>query len=142
MTNPKSEKRVEEVLKMIKHLASGDFSQKLKISTNADTMDALASGLNMLSEELESNMVQKSLFISKNWKLEQALQKVSDYKTALDAAAIVVITDTKGDIEYVNDLFCQISGYSEKELIGQNQRIVNSGHNNKDFWKKNVGHHR
>lgn len=61
---------------------------------------------------------------------------MDDYKYALDQSAIVAITDTKGDIEYVNEMFCTLSKYSEDELRGQNQRIVNSGYHSREFWKE------
>ncbi|MDD2366061.1 MAG: PAS domain S-box protein [Desulfuromonadaceae bacterium] len=39
----------------------------------------------------------------------------------------IVITDTEGTIEYVNRKFCELTGYSEVEAIGQNPRILKSG---------------
>ena len=55
-------------------------------------------------------------------------------KFALDASSIVVITDVKGTISYVNEQFCLISGYSQEELIGQNHRILNSNTHPRSFW--------
>lgn len=68
-------------------------------------------------------------------RLSTSLQEIADYKFALDASAIVAITDHKGVIKHVNDNFCKISKYSPDELIGQDHRIVNSGFHSKDFIK-------
>ena len=46
---------------------------------------------------------------------------------AINQHAIVSATDESGTIVEVNDKFCAISGYSRRELIGQNHRIVKSG---------------
>jgi len=49
--------------------------------------------------------------------------------------SIVVITDTKGDIEYVNPKFTEITGYSAKEVLGKNPCILKSGEQGLEFYK-------
>ena len=46
------------------------------------------------------------------------------YQLVVDASSIVSKTDVNGFITYVNDAFCDISGYEHEELIGKNHNIV------------------
>ena len=56
---------------------------------------------------------------------EHQLRKLSQ---AVDQSPeSIVIVDQQGRIEYVNDSFVQISGYSREELIGQDPKMLQSG---------------
>lgn len=54
----------------------------------------------------------------------------------LDRHAIVSVTGCDGNIVYVNELFCEVSGYSREELLGQNHRILKSGVHPQDFYDR------
>ncbi len=52
------------------------------------------------------------------------------------SGSTIVITDSKGKIEYVNPAFSKTSGYSFEEAISQNPRILNSGEHSAQFFEK------
>ncbi len=67
-------------------------------------------------------------------KANQHLLKV--YQKATDLSSIVSRTDLKGIITYVNDSFCEISGYTKDELIGKNHNIVRHPDNPQAIFKE------
>jgi PAS domain S-box-containing protein len=77
-----------------------------------------------------------SVFIRDITEKKKKEKEITDYKYALDQSSIVSITDEKGVIKYVNDNFCQISGYMAAELIGQRHHIVGSQYHPAPFFRK------
>ena len=51
--------------------------------------------------------------------LIQQKELIESYKTIVDKSAIISKTNKYGKITYVNEVFCDISGYSKDELIGK-----------------------
>jgi len=48
----------------------------------------------------------------------------------------IIVTNTKGIIFNVNPAFCEITGYSREEVIGQNPSLLNSGKQSPAFYKE------
>ena len=67
-------------------------------------------------------------------KSEEKLKKLSN--AVEQTADSVVITDKKGTIEYVNPAFIETTGYSRNEIVGQTPRILKSGKQSAEFYKK------
>lgn len=69
------------------------------------------------------------------------LRKLNEAEiTKLNQAVIqsptsIIITDLKGNIEYVNPKVCETTGYSKEELIGKNPRIFSSQELSKDSYR-------
>jgi PAS domain S-box-containing protein len=66
-----------------------------------------------------------------------AEQEINSLSLALDQSAnIVIITDIHGSIEYVNNAFTKITGYTYEDAINKNPRILKSGRMSEAFYKK------
>jgi len=52
----------------------------------------------------------------------------------------VIITDTSARIQYVNKAFCEVSGYSQEEVVGENPRMFQSGETSsllyQELWRR------
>lgn len=61
------------------------------------------------------------------------------HKAVEQSPVSVVITDIKGNIEYVNPFFSQLTGYQINEVFGKNPRIIQSGNTSPEtyaeMWK-------
>ncbi len=68
--------------------------------------------------------------------LEQKVAELEQQKRTLDEHAIVSIADKDGTIIYVNDKFCEISGYPREELLGENHRLWKSGEHSPEFYSQ------
>lgn len=75
---------------------------------------------------------QLSIYIEQK-EAELTAQKLS--KAIIQNPATIVITDLKGNIEYVNPKFTQQTGYTLEEVTGRNPRILKSGYHGADFYK-------
>ena len=125
---------LNQLVEQITAVAALDFSKKITdLKGDGSAMDTVALGLNMLCEELEDSVVSRDQLEEKNRELKLVISRMNQFQYALDSSSIVVTTDLKGDIIYLNDKFCEISKYSREELMGQTYNVVDSGHHSIDF---------
>jgi PAS domain S-box-containing protein len=102
-----------------------DFAREL-YKTSGQTMDVEKSAYEVEQLEHALNFAARRLYDTNKY--------LNDFKFALDAHAIVAISDSKGMLTYVNDRFCEISGYARDELLGYSYNKVSSGSHSKIFF--------
>jgi PAS domain S-box-containing protein len=59
---------------------------------------------------------------------------ISNFDEIFSDHSIVAVTDFEGTIVYANKKFCELSKYTEDELIGQNHRILKSDEHSDEFF--------
>ncbi len=97
------------------------------IGTHTDVSERKQSEFSLKDSEFAARLASENA--------RKALEDLRLQKYALDQHAIVATTDVRGKITYVNDKFCEISGYEREELIGQDHVLINSGEHSHGFFK-------
>lgn len=71
--------------------------------------------------------------ITQQLKAQHEIEKFSTIVEQIDD--MVVITDKNGIITYVNQAFCNQTGYTREEVLGANPRLLKSGEHSQSFYK-------
>jgi len=110
-----------------------DFETKLKRRDGAEIL------VKESSKQIK-NLVNKDIIyqgvihdISQQKKDEVQIKKL--HRAIEQSSVSVVITDSEGNIEYVNPKFEDVTGYTSAEAIGVNPRILKSGEQNSEIYK-------
>lgn len=87
------------------------------------------------AELLNYKIKLEKIIESRNEELKKTISKLSLHKQILDTHCSVAITNADGTITYVNNKFCELSGYSKDELLGANHRILISNYHDRKFYE-------
>lgn len=116
---------IKRLTAVVKSIADGDLTARAHVEAD-DEIGSLANTFNEMTENINNLIVDLEDEVGSHRLTAENLNKLSQ---AIEQSPVsVMITDLDGNIEYVNPQLCRITGYSEEELIGQNPRILKSGH--------------
>ncbi|HTN17902.1 MAG TPA: HAMP domain-containing sensor histidine kinase [Chitinophagaceae bacterium] len=115
---------LNDLIGMIGSIAALDFTKRLKVDINEDPTTVIAYGLNMLSEELEANVVKRSLLEEVNHNLDQFAHILAhDIKSPLGIAlGLISIIESELAVEkneVLREYFPAL-----KEALGRIDRMI------------------
>nr|WP_315150535.1 PAS domain S-box protein [uncultured Flavobacterium sp.] len=108
------------------------YSTETNFFTSEEEISLLEKIVLNISFKLESLQIEEERKLSE--------EKIRQLSLAVEQnPASIEITNTKGEIEYVNQKFLESTGYKVEEVLGKNPRILKSGHTTaaeyKNLWK-------
>ncbi len=115
------------------------YKKQLSLKLNDDSIHWIEWTINLITESNSDKFDYQAVGhdISEHKLIEENLSKIS--AAVEQSKSIVVITDTEGNIEYVNPKFTDVTGFSAEEAKGKNTRILKSNKNDNkiydDLWK-------
>ncbi len=117
--------------------------EKGKPTSNEEWLTFADDGHKIFSETVKTPMYDKTgelngvlgigRDLTERLKAEESLLKLS--RAVEQSPVSVIITDPLGEIEYVNEKFCSVTGYSRQEVIGNNPSILKSGLQDSNYYE-------
>ena len=59
-----------------------------------------------------------------------------EYRNALDEANIISVFNLDYEFVYINEAYCQLTGYKKEELIGNNFNMIKGANENQEIFKE------
>jgi PAS domain S-box-containing protein len=111
-----TDERVREILRILLKYIQKDFSENIPVSDAADDLDAIATGLNTMAEEMDSYVTEVQRM--KTELEEKVVAKESEYQALIEQATDgIFISDKTGKYIDANFSGCAMLGYTKSELL-------------------------
>jgi PAS domain S-box-containing protein len=127
---------------MIKQMAASLIHDKFQIfETEHTSKDGTIIPVEICSSLIKYRGISVVLSVARDITIRRTTEKnLKLLSRAIEQNPVtIVITNIKGNIEYVNPAFSRKSGYSAAEVIGKTPRILKSGHQPIEFYKEMWG---
>ncbi len=114
---------IRRLTEVVKQIGKGDFKVVANVEAD-DEVGGLAKAFNSMTQNINELVVSLESEVDQHKLTADSLRKLSQ---AIEYSPVsVMITDLKGDIEYVNPEFTRVTGYGAEEVIGKNPRFLNT----------------
>ncbi|WP_053217212.1 sensor domain-containing protein [Virgibacillus senegalensis] len=104
----------------------------LDLTCDLDKLENLLSRLDDTDNQDES----VQLMIELKNMVKTLFEGFRQFKYAMEQSdTTITITDNRGKITYVDSNFCQMTGYSAEEILGETHQVINSGYHPESFFR-------
>jgi len=129
----KSDERTQFLNTIREKGAVNDFELQLKTKTGLIKVVSVNARLSLDNDGKPDHIDGSMRDITRRKQAEENVRKLQ--KAIENAKVSVVITDNDGLIEFANPFFSELTGYTQKEYIGQNPRVLKSGYHSREFYQ-------
>ena len=112
------------------NLQKENFSMRTEVRTH-DEIGFLAQTMNTMAKKLHD------VYQNLEQQVEDRTRELGKFQLAVDSSTDgVIITSKEPAILYVNQSWTEITGYSEKEVLGKNPNILKSGKTKPEVYQR------
>ncbi len=141
LIHPDDRARVEDYLKHAIATQSASVDTELRIVCQDSGVERWVHGMGKLEFDTEGLPLKLQGTFQDITVSKQAEAELRKLTLAVEQSPnSIVITDTDANIEYVNENFVKLTGYSRDEVIGKNPRILQSGRTSKAIYRDMWAH--
>lgn len=124
---------IQRMIDVVRDTNASDIVEEKFIDLYGNPIDVELKAIPTIYEQQEAVQV----IIHDITERKNTQQKIQQLSQAVEQSPVsIIITNTSGAIEYVNPKFSEISGYSFDEVVGQNPRVLKSGHTSSEGYKQ------
>lgn len=128
-----TESIIQRMIDVLRDSNASDIVEEKLIDLYGKPIDVELKAIPTLYEQQEAVQV----IIHDISERKRTQEKIKQLSQAVEQSPVsIIITNTSGIIEYVNPKFTEISGYSFDEVVGQNPRVLKSGHTTQSEYKE------